>query len=202
MSGAAPIEFYFEFSSPYGYIASQLVADLERRSGRAVAWKPFLLGPVFKATGQAPLVDIPLKGDYSRRDFARSARFHGVPFRMPDKFPIGTVAAVRAFYWANDRDPARARALADALYRGYFAEGRDISDPATVLAIARDVGLDAAALEAALADPAVKERAKSEVEAAMARGVFGSPFFFVDGEPFWGSDRIPMLEEWIRRGGW
>lgn len=202
MSGAAPIEFYFEFSSPYGYIASQLVADLERRSGRAVAWKPFLLGPVFKATGQAPLVDIPLKGDYSRRDFARSARFHGVPFRMPARFPIGTVAAVRAFYWANDRDPARARALADALYRAYFVDGRDISEPATVLEIARGVGLDVPALEAALADPALKERAKSEVEAAMARGVFGSPFFFVDGEPFWGSDRIPMIEEWIKRGGW
>ena len=199
---AAPIEFYFEFSSPYGYIASQLVDELGKRTGRQVVWRPFLLGPVFKATGQTPLTEVPLKGDYSRRDFVRSARFHGVPFAMPQKFPIGTVAAVRAFYWLADRDPAQASALAKALYRAYFAEGRDIGAPEVVIEIARGLGIDAAALTAALADNAVKERAKREVDDAMARGVFGSPFFIVDGEPFWGNDRIPMLEEWIKRGGW
>ena len=198
----APIEFWFEFSSPYGYIASQLVPGLEARVGRRIAWRPFLLGPVFKATGQAPLVDIPMKGDYSRRDFARSARFHGVPFAMPPKFPIGTVAAVRAFYWLEQRDAGQARALADRLYRAYFAEGRDIGEAATVVRLATEVGVDAAALEAALQDPAVKDLAKRHVDSALARGVFGSPFFIVDGEPFWGCDRIPMLEAWIARGGW
>jgi 2-hydroxychromene-2-carboxylate isomerase len=197
-----PIEFYFEFSSPYGYIASELADDLGQRTGRPMNWRPILLGPVFKATGQAPLTEIPLKGEYSKRDFVRSARFHGVPFAMPAKFPIGTVAAVRAFYWATDRDPARARSLAKALYKAYFAEGRDIGPAEVVVEIGRSVGLDPQALAAALADPAVKERAKSEVDAAMARGVFGSPFFIVDGEPFWGNDRIPMLEAWVARGGW
>ena len=199
---AAPIEFYFEFSSPYGYIASQLADGLGKRTGRALVWRPILLGPVFKATGQAPLVDIPMKGDYSRRDFVRSASFHRVPFAMPPKFPIGTVAAVRAFYWTDDRDPAQARALAKALYKAYFAEGRDIGAPETVIEVARGIGIDAAQLQAALGDAAVKERAKKEVDDAMARGVFGSPFFIVDGEPFWGNDRIPMLEEWLKRGGW
>ena len=202
MSARAPVEFYFEFSSPYGYIASQLVPALEARIARPIAWKPFLLGPVFKATGGAPLTEIPMKGAYSRRDFARSAAFHGVPYRLPSKFPIGTVAAVRAFYSVQDRDPARARALADALYRAFFSEDRDISDPAVVVATGRALGIDGAALEAALGDPAVKERARREVDGALAKGVFGSPFFIVDGEPFWGCDRIPMLEEWVRRGGW
>src|SRR5438105_8164288 len=91
----SPIDFYFEFSSPYGYIASQLVDDVARRTGRGMRWRPFLLGPVFKATGQAPLTEIPMKGEYSKRDFTRSARYHQVPFRMPSKFPIGTVAALR-----------------------------------------------------------------------------------------------------------
>jgi 2-hydroxychromene-2-carboxylate isomerase len=199
---AGPIEFYFEFSSPYGYIASHLAEDLGQRLGREVVWRPFLLGPVFKATGQAPLVDIPMKGEYSRRDFVRSAGFHGVPFRMPTKFPIGTVAALRAFYWVHDRDPAQARALAKALYRAFFAEDRDISAPETVIEIAKSVGVDAGALASALADPAVKDRAKAEVDAALANGVFGSPYFIVDGEPFWGNDRIPMLEAWVKRGGW
>jgi 2-hydroxychromene-2-carboxylate isomerase len=202
MTPGAPVEFWFEFSSPYGYIASSLVPEFERRTGRSVAWKPFLLGPVFKANGQVPLVDVPMKGDYSRRDFLRSARFHGVPFALPPKFPIGTVAAVRAFYWAESRDPPAAKALAAALYAAYFVEGRDIGDPAIVVEVGGKAGLDSAALAAGLQDPAIKERAKQEVDAAIARGIFGSPFFIVDGEPFWGCDRLPMVEEWIHRGGW
>ncbi len=198
----APVDFYFEFSSPYGYIASHLAEELEGRIGRPMQWRPILLGPMFKATGQTPLTEVPLKGDYSKRDFLRSAGFHGVPYRHPSKFPIGTVAAVRAFYWVGDQDPGKARALAKALYRGFFAEDRDISAPAVVIEIAKSVGVDGAALAAALEDTAVKDRARREVEAALERKVFGSPFFIVDGEPFWGNDRIPMLEEWVRRGGW
>jgi 2-hydroxychromene-2-carboxylate isomerase len=197
-----PIDFYFEFSSPYGYIAAELVDAFSQRTGRPVTWRPLLLGPVFKITGQPPLIDIPMKGEYSKRDFARSARLHKVAYRHPGKFPIGTVAALRAFYWVHDRDPREAQAFAKALLRAYFAEGRDISAPATVLEVARSVGVDAAALAAALEDPAVKERAKREVDAAIAAGVFGSPFFVVDGEPFWGVDRMPMVEDWIRTGGW
>ncbi len=201
MSGG-PVDFYFEFSSPYGYIASQRAEELEQRIGRPFTWRPILLGPVFKVTGQAPLTEVPLKGEYAKKDFARSARQHRIDYRHPQNFPIGTVAACRAFYWVADRDPAAARKLAKALYRAYFAEGRDISAPAAVVEIARGMGIDAGALQAALDDPAVKERAKKEVEAAIARGVFGSPFFLVDGEPFWGVDRMPMLEQWVKTGGW
>jgi len=199
---SAPVDFFFEFSSPYGYIASQLADALEQRIGRPLAWHPFLLGPVFRKTGGAPLLDIPMKGEYSRRDFERSARWHGVAYAHPAKFPIGTVAALRAFYWTEQRDPARARKLAKALYSAFFAEGRDISVADTVLDIAQLAGIDRAALASGLEDPALKEAAKQKVDAVIARGVFGSPFFIVDGEPFWGVDRIPMLEDWIRRGGW
>ena len=199
---AEPIDYYFEFSSPYGYIASHLVDAMGTRLGREIRWRPFLLGPVFKATGSAPLVEIPMKGEYSRRDFVRSARFHGVTLNMPTKFPIGTVAGVRAFYWIEDRDPKKARAFARTLYDEYFVANRDIGAPETVIEVAGTVGVDKAALQAALGDSAVKERAKAEVDGAMAKGVFGSPFFIVDGEPFWGCDRIPMLEDWVKRGGW
>lgn len=202
MSVGAPIDFYFEFSSPYGYIASQLAEDFEKRAGRPMKWRPFLLGPVFKITGHPPLVEVPLKGDYAKRDFARSARLHKVAYNHPARFPIGTVAACRAFYWLDDRDPARARELAKALYKAYFVDGIDISAPAAVLDIARKVGADADGMGRALDDPAHKERTKGEVDAAIAAGVFGSPFFIVAGEPFWGVDRMPMLEEWIRTGGW
>ncbi len=152
--------------------------------------------------GQQPLVDVPLKGEYSRKDFARSARLHKVAYKEPAKFPIGTVAAMRAFYWLEDRDPAKARAMAKKLHTAYFAEGKDIGSPAAVVGIAQSAGVDGAALAAALEDPAVKERAKRESDAAIAAGVFGSPFFVIDGEAFWGVDRMPMAEDWIKTGGW
>lgn len=202
MSDAAPVDFYFEFSSPYGYIASQLADGFEKRIGRPLEWRPMLLGPVFKLTGGAPLLSIPLKGEYSKHDFARSARLHKVPFKFPQKFPINTVAACRAFYWVHDRDVAKAKELAKRLYLAYFAEGRDISEAATVVEIAKSLGIDAQALAAALDDPALKERTKHEVDAAIAHGVFGSPYFVIDGEPFWGVDRMPMAEEWVKTGGW
>ncbi len=201
-AGASPVDFYFEFSSPYGYIASCLADDFEKRIGRPLRWRPMLLGPVFKLTGQAPLIDVPMKGEYSKKDFSRSARLHKVPFAYPAHFPIFTVAPLRAFYWAGDRDPAQGRALAKALYNAYFVEGRDISTPAEVVAVAKSVGLDADALAKAFDDPALKERAKREVDGAIAAGLFGSPFFIVDGEAFWGVDRMPMVEDWIRTGGW
>jgi 2-hydroxychromene-2-carboxylate isomerase len=202
MTSRAPIDFYFEFSSPYGYIASQRAEDFEKRVGRELRWRPFLLGPVFRITGSPPLVEIPMKGEYSKRDFLRSARMHGVAYKHPAKFPIGTVAAMRAFYWVDDRDAALARRLAKALYTAFFVDGIDISAPQAVIEIAKDIGVDAAALAAALEDPALKERAKKEVDAAIAANVFGSPFFIVDGEPFWGVDRMPMMEQWIKTGGW
>ena len=202
MTSRGPVDFYFEFSSPYGYIAAQLAEDFERRIGRPLRWRPMLLGPIFKLTGQAPLSEIPMKGEYSKHDFPRTARLHNVAYSHPPKFPIGTVAAMRAFYWVEDRDAAQARSLAKALYKAYFVDGIDISAPQAVIDVAKSVGVDGASLAAALEDPALKERAKKEVESAIAAGVFGSPFFIADGEPFWGVDRMPMLEEWIRTGGW
>jgi 2-hydroxychromene-2-carboxylate isomerase len=199
---AGPIDFYFEFSSPYGYIANEVVEEVEQRVGRPMRWRPILLGPVFKITGQPPLVEIPMKGDYAKRDFPRSARLHKVSYNHPAKFPIGTVAACRAFYWVEDRDPMLARRFAKAAYRAYFVDGTDIGPAAAVVEIARSVGVDGALLSAALEDPVLKERVKKEVDAAIAAGVFGSPFFIVDGEPFWGLDRLPMMEDWIRTGGW
>jgi len=198
----APIEFWFDFSSPYGYVASELIDGVAARHGRGVNWHPILLGPIFKAVGTAPLTTLPIKGDYSRHDFARMARYHKVPFRLPDKFPVGTQVATRAFYLIADADPARARDFARRVYRAYFAEGRDVADPAVVMEIVTAAGADAAALAEPLKGEAIKERARTEVEAAMKAGVFGSPYFIVDGEPFWGVDRLPVMEEWMRTGGW
>jgi 2-hydroxychromene-2-carboxylate isomerase len=198
----AAIDYYFDFSSPYGYLMSEKIDALAAHHGRKVHWRPILLGPVFKATGGVPLSMAPLKGEYSTRDFARSARFLDIPFALPQKFPIATQNAARAYYWLHERDCARAHDFAHAAYRAYFAEGRDIGEVATVLELAQKVGVgDAAALQAALASPELKERLKAEVDAALARGVCGSPYVIIDGEPFLGVDRLPQIEQWLASGG-
>ncbi|HSB49136.1 MAG TPA: 2-hydroxychromene-2-carboxylate isomerase [Burkholderiales bacterium] len=199
---ANPIDFYFDFSSPYGYLASTRIDALAAKHGRNVTWRPHLLGAVFKINGQQPLASIPLKGVYTAHDLARTARLLKVPFRLPTKFPVGATAPSRAFYWVSDRDPALAKRLAQALYHAYFAEDRDISSPEVTANIAAKAGVDRAALAQALEDPAVKERLRTEVDAAIERGVFGSPFIVVDGEPFWGSDRLDEVDKWLETGGW
>lgn len=196
-----PLVFHFDFSSPYGYLASTKIDALGARHGREVIWKPFLIGATLKVTGLPVLMEVPLKGDYSRHDFARSARFHGVPYHHPEPFPISTQAPARAFYWVAERDAVRAKQLAVALLKAYFVDGINISNPADTVAVAQGLGHDGAALEAALNDPAVKALLKNEVDAAMAKGVFGSPFVFVDGEPFWGIDRFDQIERWLATGG-
>jgi len=186
----APIDFYFDFSSPYGYLAAQKIEALAAKHGRTVKWRPMLLGVAFKATGSGPLPGIPLKGEYAKRDFLRSARFHGVPFRLPDPFPVSTVSACRAFYASPEE---KQLPLAKALYRAYFVDNVNIGEADNVMKVAASVGC-----KPDLNDQAVKDRTRAEVEAALAKGVFGSPYIVVDGEPFWGIDRFDQLERWLR----
>ncbi|MCC7326984.1 MAG: 2-hydroxychromene-2-carboxylate isomerase [Burkholderiales bacterium] len=198
---AASIDFYFDFSSPYGFLASERIEALAAKHGRSVDWRPMLLGVVFKQTGGTPLTEVPVKGPYSKRDFARSARFHGVAFNMPPVFPIATQAPARIVLWAKARSPEAVARVAHALYRAYFVDGLDISKPEVAAEVAGRSGVDAAAALAAIDDPAIKDALKREVEAAIAAGVFGSPFVIVDGEPFWGGDRFDQIDRWLERGG-
>jgi 2-hydroxychromene-2-carboxylate isomerase len=196
------IDFYFDFSSPYGYLASTQIDALAAKHGRAVAWRPFLLGVAFKTTGQRPLPEQPVRGPYHVRDFERSARLLGVPFKMPEPFPFPSLAACRAFYWLEDSDEGKARALAKGVYRAAFGEGRDVRSVDAVATIAKPLGIDPAALKSACDDPGIKDKLRLAVEAALARGVFGSPYVIVDGEPFWGHDRLPQVDRWLTTGGW
>jgi 2-hydroxychromene-2-carboxylate isomerase len=193
-----PIDFYFDFSSPYSYIASEWVEAVAARHGRAVQWHAILLGATFQAAELKSPVSYPLKREYSIRDFARSARFAGLPYVMPAKFPIPTQNAARVFWWLHDTRGAEAAvAWAHAGLRAVFTQGIDLSDTAALRAQLQATGVDAAGAEAAYTDPLWKERLKRENDAAIAAGVFGAPFFIVDGEPFWGNDRRAQLEAWL-----
>ncbi len=200
------IDFYFDFSSPYGYLAATQIDELAARHSRQVMWHPILLGAVFKITGRKALLEQPLVGDYAMRDIARSARLLSVPCRMPDRFPIISVPACRAYYWLKEQDKEQKSQLAiefcKQVYYAYFAENRDISNKAILLDIAQTLGVDSKQLEVALASADLKQKLRNETSTAIERGVFGSPFMIYDGEPFWGLDHFDQLEKWIESDGW
>ncbi|AXS78647.1 2-hydroxychromene-2-carboxylate isomerase [Dechloromonas sp. HYN0024] len=201
-TGQAPIDFWFDFSSPYGYLLSEKIDALAAQYGRRVKWHPILLGIIFQATGSRPPADgVSSKGTYMFHDFHRSARFMGIPYNPPSRFPLPTQNAARAYYWLDGQDCALARQFAQATYRAFFVDDRDISSPDTVLDIAGALGVDRAALAAALQSPDIKARLKSECDQALAAGVFGSPHVIIDGEAFFGADRLPQIDHWLKAGG-
>jgi 2-hydroxychromene-2-carboxylate isomerase len=199
---ANPIQFYFDFASPYGYMAATRISALAAKHGRGVEWKPILLGVVFKVTGGVPLPSAPLKGDYSRRDMERCARLFKVPFKLPSKFPIAGQSPARVIYSLESQGATRQEEVTLALYRAYMVDDRDISSPETAADVAASVGLDRQKVLDVIADPVMKEKLKVETETAIARGVFGSPYIIVDGEPFWGFDRLEHVDRWLQNGGW
>jgi len=197
MAGA--IDFYFDFSSPYGYFAATRIEELAVANGRLVNWHPILLGVLFRTVGTGPLTSFPLKGEYSFHDFERTARFHGIPYNRPPQFPLATQAAARAMLWTADTvGEARAIELAQAIYRAMFVDGVRIDHAEEVARIGAAIGLDAEALAAGQDSEPVRERLRAQTQEALARGVFGSPFMIVDGEPFWGFDRFDQLDAFLK----
>jgi 2-hydroxychromene-2-carboxylate isomerase len=198
-----PIEFYFDFSSPYGYLACLQTRAIERETAREVVYKPYLMGAVFKTTGRQPLASHALVWDYAHRDIQRCARRIDAPFTLPDPFPVATAAACRAFYWVEQhqgRDSARQ--LAQRIYTSYFVDGRDISSATVVAEVTAGEHADIGTVSAALEDGGLRQRLREITDQAAQRGIFGSPFFIVDDEPFWGHDRIEDVIEWSNSGGW
>ena len=197
-----PLDFYFDFSSPYGYLMSEKIDAVAAAHGRKVRWHPVLLGVIFQATGShPPVAGASSKATYMMHDFHRSARHMGIPYNPPSRFPLPTQNAARAFYWLHGQDCALARRFAHAVYRALFVDDRDISAPDTVVEIATDLGVDRNSLATALQSPDIKARLKNEVDGAMQAGVFGSPHVIIDGQPFFGADRLPQIEKWLATGG-
>ena len=195
------IDFYVDFSSPYSYIASEWIEALAARHGRTVRWHAVLLGVTFQAAELKSPVSHPIKREYSLRDFERSARFAGVPFTLPERFPVATQNAARVFWWLEENDPERAANWARHCLRAYFTRGTvDLSNAEHLKALASEFGLDAAEAERVWTEPRWKSRLKTACDDAIAQGVFGAPFFVIDGEPFWGNDRRDQIERWLAGG--
>jgi 2-hydroxychromene-2-carboxylate isomerase len=196
------LDFYFDFSSPYAYIASERVQAIANKHALSLNYHAILLGFIYPVTGQQPLVNIPLIAEYTLHDIQRSAREHKIKYQQPSTFPVGTVAACRGFYWIKKNQPELVADYVQAIYRAFFIDDRDISKANSVLQIGEELGLNKLEMDKACNDSEIKILTKSAVEKAIALNIFGSPFFRVNGEAFWGNDRLDELDRLITKGGW
>ncbi len=190
-AGPSPeIELWFEFASNYSYLSVMRIEDAARRSGVQIAWKPFLLGPIFRALGMAtsPFVLQPEKGAYVWRDMVRQCRKYGLPWTQPSTFPRLGVLPLRVALLGVERPWIGA--FCRAVMELNFVLDQDINQPSRLAPILTELGLPAAALlDQAGAEP-TKALLRQQTELARARGIFGAPTFFVGTDMFWGNDRL------------
>lgn len=196
---SAPLEFWFEFASTYSYLAAMRIGELAARAGVALAWKPFLLGPIFQAQGwnDSPFNLYPVKGRYMWRDMERLCERQGIPFAKPALFPQRSILAARVAL-ALEHEPQQGPDFIRAVYRANFAEGRNIGEQATVERALREAALDPAHW-IARADT-MKDALRAQNERAVQIGLFGAPSFVSNGEIFWGNDRLEDAIAWHAQG--
>ena len=180
------VELFYDVVSTYSYLASTQLAAISDRTGATFVWRPVLLGAVMKATGNAPPASLPARAPYLMTDVQRWCRRYGVTFKLPARFPTNTLTAMRALTALEGDERV---AASHRLFHAYFVDGADVSD-ASVL-----TGLLGEGPVAMASEPAIKAALRATTEEAVARGAFGAPSFFLDGEMYFGNDRLHFLEE-------
>ena len=197
------IDFWLALTSPASYLASLRIDAVAERHGRKVRWRPFNIREALEAEGVKPNVMYPRKGAYARHDWARTARLHGHPFRMPDPFGRSSLPAMAIAYAAGAEAGQDAlKSVCRIVMAAYFADNAAIDDPDTLLGLVAGAGIDTETARRALDDPDMADAIASATRAALAAGVWGAPMIIVDNEPFWGEDRIDQVDLWLARGGW
>ena len=191
------LEFYFDFGSPTAYLAHKRLGQLSAQYALEVSYKPMLLGGVFKATGNASPITIPAKGHYMlAHDLPRFAHRYGVALKPNPFFPINTLNLMRAAIAAERLDcyPIFIAAVYDAMW----VQEKNMGDTEVVAAVLTENGLDAQALLALSQNPEIKAELIANTEAAVERGVFGTPTFFMGDDMYFGQDRLDFVEDILR----
>ena len=190
------VEFYYDFSSPYTYIASERIEKVVLENGATLEWKPFLLGGVFNEIGSTPAVQIDNKINYLRRDTEECAGFYGVPFNYPEVFPLNSVRSMRGAFAASEQD--KLVEYNHLMFRLYFVEGVDLSKPEVLGEAVGTIGIDTEWFLARIAEQDIKDMLRDETNTAIERGVFGAPTIFVDDKIYWGNDRLDFLDRYLK----
>ncbi len=191
------LEFWYDFASTYSYLTAMRIEDLAGAAGVGIDYRPFLLGPIFKAQGltTSPFVLNIAKGRYMARDIGRIAAARGCAFHMPETFPANSLAAARIAMVAEQE--GWIGPFTRAVFAAEFADRADIAAPETLARIVTDLGRDPARLLARTASDEVKSALRVRTEAAAAKGIFGAPTFITeDEEIFWGDDRLDVALAW------
>jgi len=195
---ARTVEFFFDFGSPYSYLAYKALPGIAAAQGAQIVWRPMLLGGVFKATGNHSPAEIPAKGKWSHLDLQRWAGRYGAVFRQNPHFPVNTLVLMRGAAGMQMRGTDFLKYL-ETVFHAMWAEPHNLGDPAELAAVLQKAGFDAEAFLALVNDTTVKEQLKNNTEEAVVRGVFGAPTFFVGEEMFWGQDRLDFVAEALAR---
>jgi 2-hydroxychromene-2-carboxylate isomerase len=194
---AALIEFYFDYGSPFSYLADARLPAIAGRTGAAIVYRPMLLGAVLKATGNASPMTVPAKARYMGRELERWAKDYGVPFeRNPFPFLANTLRLMRGAM------ASRKLGVFDryhpAVFSAAWGHPVDLGDDAAFRAVLLGAGIDPAELFRSIDDPGTKDELRQATELAVDRGVFGAPTFFVGDDMFWGNDRLDFVERALR----
>ena len=189
---ARTVEFYFDYGSPYSYLADTQIEAIAKRTGATLVRKPMLLGGVFKSTGNSSPAEQPLKSKWSAFDMPMWAKHYGVPFRPNPFFPVNTLALMRGATAAQIDGVFEA--YHPAMFKAMWVDGRNLNDLKEVVAVLKAAGLDAQKIGNRIQDQDVKDRLKAVTDEAVSRGVFGAPTSFVGDMMFFGNDRLPFVE--------
>ena len=189
------VDFYFDFGSPAAYLAYTQLPKLASDTGASVVMKPMLLGGVFQATGNRPPISVPLKGSYLFQDLNRYAKRYGVPFNMNPHFPINTITLMRAASGLQLHNDARFDLYCATIFKAIWVNSGNMNDLAVVGSVLHEAGFDGAAMLALSSLQEVKDLLKAQTQAAVDRGIFGAPTFFVGNEMFWGQDRLDFVRD-------
>jgi len=195
------VEYFFDVGSPTSYLAWTRLPQIAAETGATIAWRPLLLGGVFKATGNASPVTVPAKGRWMNDDIRRCADRYGVPFRFNPHFPINTLTLMRGATGMQMRWPDDFARYLELVERAMWVEQKNLGDPAVLAATLAEAGFDAAEFMALVGDPEVKARLIATTDEAVARGVFGAPTFFVGATMFFGQDRLDFVREALLASG-
>jgi len=193
----AKLELVFDYSSPYAYFGSQRVEAVAVRHNLDLIWTPIVLGGVFQALGSKPLVELsPARAKYTLEDLQNLADYYQVPYKPRTQFIVRSILPLRATLQVP-QGPERARA-AHALFHAAWAQDADLGDGAVVSKVLTGAGFDGAKLVEGTQQQAVKDELKRNTDQAIARGVFGSPTYFVEGgKMFWGHDRLDLVDRYL-----
>ncbi|MER3447108.1 MAG: disulfide bond formation protein DsbA [Candidatus Dadabacteria bacterium] len=190
------VEFYYDLGSPYSYLASTQIEGICEKYSAEIEWKPFLLGGVYKETGNRAPLEVPNKKAYMIKDLSDWAKHYGVRLNFPDLFPLNSVKPMRGALAAKEKD--KIRDYTHHLFRLYWVEGQDLSQDGVLKSAVTEIGIDSDWFFQRIGEQYIKDKLRDETAGAVKRGAFGAPTFYVDGKMFWGNDRLIFVEECLK----